>query len=268
MPWSRRFLVSLAMVGLIVMPVGQAGTREDPEVVDSPNDVTRYPGVPTVDPTVDILAVWFVEASEELTVSMEVAQVGSDVPDANSVNQAESYAVNVFVDGEDAGDERCSGWGDFGVRWGSGQPSGELSYGWHHDGSACPAESEPVTVAVEANVITWTLPKTSLAMLRSGSELTVARADAWSGDTWPLTPDDRADELPGRPFLVQSAPTPGSDTGPADEGPQSAGPTTTGTPEGNGTAAPPAQPTDVPGFPLPLAVIAVALAIGVRRRLA
>lgn len=195
-----RFGAVWAFVLLLLVSQAEAGSREDPELRDAANDQTRYPGVPTTDPTVDIRAIWFEESLDAVIVNMELAQIGFTGPDVPNVNSAESYAVYVFIDGEG---ERtpCSGWGAFGVRWDS-RATADLEQGWHYDGTACPAERESVEFAVMDNVISWVVPKAAVPRLLPGAELTVARADAWSGDTWPATPDDRADNLPSRAFTL------------------------------------------------------------------
>lgn len=260
------------LTGLFLMvPAAQAGTREDPEVKDAANDTTRYPGVPTVEPTVDILGIWFTDEGDELTVSMEVAQIASGTTEVPNVSSRESYAANVFVDGEDEGDPGCSGWGDFGVRWDSGSTA-DLEYGWRSDGDGCPSEREPANFTVADNVITWRVPKASLAMLRDGSVLTLARAQAWSGDTWPATPDDRADALPGRPFMVVSSGKAAEPT--EDNATRSASPTAAasatqagGGPPSLGGASESAASQQSPAASSALALLAVAgLAWGVRRQ--
>lgn len=254
--------IALFVLMLVIVPPAQAGSRDDPEVVDDANDVSRYPGVPTVDPTVDILGIWFTEEAGELVVHLEMAQIGNDVPELSNVNSGESYFVSAFVDGENPGDERCSSWGDFGVRWSLGQSTGTLSYGWHYDGNACPAEDAPIAVAVEDNVITWTIPMQNLAMLRAGSEVTVARADAWSGDTWPATPGDDADNLPGRVFVVQTVPTPANATSGTSVTQAEAQADIAREPP---TSAPGTDSKDAPANPLGLLAVALALVLVLRR---
>lgn len=260
----HRAWLAVALTLVVAVPVAHAGTREDPELRDPAHDERRWPGVPTADPTVDILGIWFEETATDVLVSLEVAQLGPDGPDVPNVSGGESYSVNVFVDGEDQGDERCSGWGDFGVRWSSGQSTANLRQGWHYDGQACPAEDQQIAVAAAGNVVCWTVPKASLPMLVAGSVLTIARADAGSGDTWPATPGDDVDAGSGRAFATASSPNAANGSQPASLDPAPAGTPTTdpgSPPTGDGP-----QPAAAPAPGVLLAPVALALAALARKR--
>jgi hypothetical protein len=203
----RGFAVAALIATLVPLDV-QAGSREDPEVVDGANDEQRYPGVPTVEPTVDIRGVWFEERETYLVVSMELASI-ADAATMPNVRGNPTYAVYVFVNGEGKRTP-CSGWGLFGVRsdnGGSGRHA-SLSLMTPVDESAetCPAETLSVDSAVDGNIVSWTIEKSAVPGLLPGASLTVARALAWSGSTWPLTPSDEAEQAPGRPFVLSGDP--------------------------------------------------------------
>lgn len=242
---------------LFLLPAADAGTREDPEVVDAAHDGRLFPGMPLTDATVDILGVWFGETDGEIVVSMEVAELPSVPTALGNGSPLHWYVVHVFVDGQDLG-KKCAELGDFALHWWSDAPDGQLQQDW--EPNHCMADPQPVTVAVADNVIAWMVPKDRLAMLGSGSLLTVERAEATSLASWPLGPGDHADDLPGRAFTVAvgaeqaRAPAAGAAPGPEDDGaPQD---------------APDAAVTSEAEAPLPAAAAMLALAsvVAVRRR--
>ena len=152
------------------------------------------------------------------------------------------------------------------MRWDSGSTA-DLAYGFRHDEEQglCPAEHAAAEFSVDGTTITWRVPKALLAV-DAGAQLTVARADAWSGDTWPMTPSDRADRLPSRPYAVASgaAAPPAEQAAAADETAPAPAP-----PVADAQEEPPADGEpgkDTPALPSALLLLGLAAAALVRRR--
>jgi hypothetical protein len=197
----------------------QAGTRDDPELTDSANDVQRWPGVPTFDPSSDFISVWFHENEENLYLSMEVVELITYNPEIPNVLSTADHLIGAHVNGE--GDQTpCSGWGTFNVRdhyYGQAGWQASLRIYWPMDQQTdgCTGDDFEVPITVEGNVVTFGVPWELLAgYVEAGDELTVSDARAGSGSTWPATPNDYADNAPGRSYIVEYGAPPASNATP------------------------------------------------------
>ncbi len=255
---------SVLVMLLFLAPAADAGTQDDPEVTDPAGDVERWPGVPTHDPTVDMIGIWFEEDADNLYISMEMVEafVG---PEFTNTRGAPNLAVSVFVNGE--GEQTpCSGWGKFGVNV-FGAPAdlrASLRVYWpmEDQDDGCTGDDHDLNATADGTIMTWTIPKNiHPELVQVGDVLTVARAQAWSSSTYPTTPIDRADHAPGRPYAIQSAPV----TEPALDVAEPQAPRAPNVATTNTTAPTDAQ--EAPGI-APITVALGMLMIAARRRFA
>ncbi len=202
-----RWIVAISLC-LIICPSVEAGTRDDPELRDPENDVQRWPGIPTADPSSDFIAVWFHEDEQNLYLSMEVVEHVTHDPEIPNVVNTADHLIGAHVNGE--GEQTpCSGWGAFTVRDVYRSQSGweatlRIYWPMEQQTSGCGGDDLDIPVQMEDNVATFTVPWSLLSgHIAAGDELTVSDARAGSASTWPATPSDYADHAPGRPYVVQ-----------------------------------------------------------------
>lgn len=72
----HRALISIAILALILPSSSLAGTSSNPEITDPTGDTTsETTGMPVFAPSVDLVGVWFEEASSEFTIRVHVADL-------------------------------------------------------------------------------------------------------------------------------------------------------------------------------------------------
>lgn len=258
-------LLLVAALLLLSWPLAQAGTRDDPELTDPANDVQRWPGTPTADPSSDFISVWFHEDADNLYLSMEVVQHITYDPDVTNVLSTSDHLIGAHVNGES---ERtgCSGWGVFNVRDHYYEGTGwlaSLRIYWPMDQQTdgCDGDDYDVPVTMNDNVATFSVPWDLLAgYVEAGDELTVSDARAGSGSTWPATPIDYADNAPGRAYVVEYGAPPASNA--TTQQPSLSGTSDPVNEASNGTATP-AKESPTPAL---APILASAVAFLLRRK--
>lgn len=100
---SRGTIHTLALIGsaflvLTVVPLGTAGTADDPEVTDPAGDAEHFE-FKNQEPTLDVEAVWFSwDPSGALEVTLQIPQADSFDPSATMDPNDETTFYDVYVD--------------------------------------------------------------------------------------------------------------------------------------------------------------------------